>query len=150
MLSVILRDQALAKQLLSPHPVAWYRRGKALSKLDVKKSPGPDNTSNMFLQRYAEWTSKYLHVLFSRSLQEGQLPSDWRSARVKPLYKAGPKHLISNYHPIYLTSTCCKLLEHIIHEYISKFLVTHSVLTHCQHLVSEGILYLYPASTDSA
>lgn len=60
-----------------------------LLQLNTKKSSGPDNIPNTFLKRYAEWTSKYLHILFTRSLCEGQVPSDWRTARVKPIHKTG-------------------------------------------------------------
>lgn len=57
---------------------------------------------------------------------------------MKPLHKTGLKHMISNYRPISLTSTCCKLLEHIIHNHISEFLETHSVLTNFQHGFRKG------------
>lgn len=109
-----------------------------LLNLDIKKSCGPDNIPNTFLKRYAEWTSKYLHVLFTRSLCEGQVPSDWRTATVKPLHKAGKKQCIQNYRPISLTSTVCKLLEHIIHNHISEFLEKYNILTKHQHGFRKG------------
>lgn len=109
-----------------------------LLKLNVKKTPGPDSIPNAFLKRYAEWIAKYLYVLFSKSLHEGRVPDDWRAARVKPLYKSGKKQLISNYRPISLTSTTCKLIEHIIHTHISEFLSKHNILTKHQHGFRKG------------
>lgn len=109
-----------------------------LLKLDTKKSPGPDCIPNDFLKRYAEWTSKYLYVLFCKSLLDGELPHDWVTARIKPLHKKGNKNQVGNYRPISLTSTCCKILEHIIHNHIVEFLNKHNFLTRHQHGFRKG------------
>lgn len=109
-----------------------------LLNLDVKKSPGPDDIPNAFLKRYAEWCSKYLCVLYNRSLSESSLPDDWRTARIKPLHKSGDKTCVLNYRPISLTSTSCKILEHIIHKHLINFLEEHNVLSKVQHGFRHG------------
>lgn len=109
-----------------------------LLQLDVKKSMGPDGISNAFLKQYAEWCAKYLCILYTRSLNEGVVPEDWKTAKIKPLHKNGDKACISNYRPISLTSTTCKLLEHIIHKHLIKFLDEHNVLTNAQHGFRRG------------
>lgn len=109
-----------------------------LLKLDEKKSSGSDDIPNAFLKRYAEWVSKYLHIVFLRSLEESQLPNYWRTARVIPLHKSGAKECIKNYRPISLTSTSCKILEHIIHKHIIEFLNAHNILTECQYGFRKG------------
>lgn len=91
-----------------------------LLNLDVKKSDGPDNIPNAFLKRYAEWSSKFLLIIYSTSLSTGTLPDDWRISKIKPLFKNGDKQLIFNYRPIALTCTCCKILEHLIHKHSWK------------------------------
>lgn len=77
-------------------------------KLDVNKSPGPGDIPNAFLKRYVQWTSKYLCVLFTKSLFEWQIPDDWGMARVKPILKSERKNCVKNYRPISLTCTACK------------------------------------------
>lgn len=109
-----------------------------LLNLDIKKSPGPDGLPNEFLKRYAPWVSKYLHVLFSKSLTEGEIPIDWRTAAVKPIFKNGNKQHILNYRPISLISTSCKLLEHIIHNHIAEFLSKNKILSCNQHGFRKG------------
>lgn len=104
-----------------------------LLKLDSKKSSGPDNISNAFLRRYAEWMAKYLLIIFNKSLSSGTLPNDWKTAKVKPIHKSGSKTEPSNYRPISLTCTACKLLEHIILKHITKHLEKEQILTPCQH-----------------
>ena len=50
-----------------------------------------------------------------------------------PLYKKGDPNLISNYQPIYLTSTLCKIMETIIKENLMRYSVTYNVINIKQH-----------------
>lgn len=106
--------------------------------LDEKKSPGPDDIPNAFLKRYAEWCAKFLVIIFNLSVSTGVLPEDWKVSKIKPLFKQGDKQSVTNYRPIALTSTCCKLLEHVIHKHITVFLNTHSILSTAQHGFRRG------------
>lgn len=60
-----------------------------LLKIDVKKSPGPDNISNTFLKHYADWSSMYLRVFHRKLLEASMLPHDYRTSRIKRLHKSG-------------------------------------------------------------
>lgn len=101
--------------------------------LDVKKSEGPDNIPNLFLKRYAEWVAKFLIVIFNASLQQHNVPNDWRRARVVPIYKAGTKNNVNNYRPISLTCTCCKLLEHVLSRCLYEYIERYNKLYKSQH-----------------
>jgi hypothetical protein len=74
-----------------------------------------------------------LTQLYQYSLAEGEIPSDWRDARIVPVFKKGEKHLPSNYRPISLTSIVCKVLEHIIHSNIMSHFDRYNILTDKQH-----------------
>ena len=52
-----------------------------------------------------------LKILSEPSYKYSQLPQDWRSANVTPIYKKGSKLEAKNYRPVSLTSVCCKLME---------------------------------------
>lgn len=54
------------------------------------------------------------------------------------MHKNGDKACIANYRPISLISTTCKLLEHIIHKHLIKFLDEHNILTTAQHGFRRG------------
>lgn len=110
-----------------------------LLKIDPRKSSGPDNIPNEFLKRYAEWSSKYLGIIFRKSLQLAKLPSDWKLAKVIPIHKSGDKVLVSNYRPISLTSTSCKLLEHVIFKHITSFLEQIHFFSPNQHGFRNGL-----------
>lgn len=104
-----------------------------LTKVDTKKSAGPDMIPNTFLKRYAEWVSKYLVIMFRASIEHAALPSDWKTAKVIPVHKGGDSNLASNFRPISLTSTTCKLMEHIIFTHIASYLDKHNLIYKKQH-----------------
>lgn len=110
-----------------------------LQKLDQKKSTGPDQITNSFLSRYANWTSKYLFKIYTLSLQTSQIPDDWCNAVVVPIHKSGPKLEISNYRPVSLTSSCCKIMEHVIFKAIITHLETNELLYKQQHGFRSGL-----------
>lgn len=104
----------------------------------TKTSCGPDNIPNIFLRRFAESVAKYLLVIFRVSLLSAELPDDWKSARIVPIFKKGDRLVLQNYRPISLTSSCCKLIEHIIAHKLNEFLEERSVLTNHQHGFRKG------------
>ena len=59
-----------------------------LLNLDIKKLLGPDGVPIAFFKRYAKWCAKYLYVVVTRSLSDGSLPDDWRTAEIKPVHKS--------------------------------------------------------------
>lgn len=72
--------------------------------LDSKICPGPDGIPNLFLIRYSQWTSRYLAIIFRKSLSSGVVSSSWKLGKVLPFFKSGDKQSIGNYRPISLTS----------------------------------------------
>lgn len=73
------------------------------------------------------------------SLATGEIPDDWRQARVVPIHKMGSRLLPDNYRPVSMTSQCCKMLEHVIAKFIRDFLVEHKVLSDYQHGFRQGM-----------
>lgn len=110
-----------------------------LLKIDTKKAPGPDNISNMFLRRYAQQLTPFLHIIFTESLSTATLPTDWLRAKVTPIHKDGKKTQVDKYRPISLTSCCCKLFEHIINKEIMTHLEQNNLLSPMQHGFRKGL-----------
>ena len=63
-----------------------------------------------------------LKLIFDISLKTGEVPREWKEANVTPLFKKGCKLERSNYRPVSLTSTICKILESIIRDKIMKYM----------------------------
>jgi len=63
----------------------------------------------------------------------GNLPEDWLTANVTPIFKKGDRANPSNYRPISVTSIRCKLLEHILYYSIMEHLTNHQILSDKQY-----------------
>ena len=58
-----------------------------LEKLDPSKSAGPNNIPSRILKLCAAEVSPFLQFIFTQSLNEGALPSDWLKANITPIYE---------------------------------------------------------------
>ena len=52
-------------------------------------------------------------LIFNESLAQGDVPDDWRQAKVSPVLRKGKKYDAANYRPVLLTCIYCTTLEHI-------------------------------------
>jgi hypothetical protein len=71
--------------------------------------------------------------LFNKSIQTGEVPQDWRIAKVTPIFKKGTKGDPGNYRPVSLTSVPCKILESVIKDNIMSHLLVNSLIRESQH-----------------
>ena len=63
------------------------------------------------------------------SLKEGNIPSQWKEAKVVAIYKKGDKKEAGNYRPVSLTSVPCKLLEKIIRKHLMDDMVENNLIS---------------------
>lgn len=105
---------------------------KLILELDVSKSPGPDGVSARDLRMIAPVAAKYLQVIFTQTLNESNIPDDWRKANICPIFKKGDKSDPCNYRPISLTSIASKIMEHILVSNITKHLTEGNLLSNYQ------------------
>ena len=101
-----------------------------LIQLDTNKSCGPDGIPVWVLKHCASEIAPILSGLFSQSLYTGCIPNDWLTANITPVFKKGSK---SDPCPISLTSTCCKIMEHVLCHAIMKHLELHHILNEFQY-----------------
>ena len=67
------------------------------------------------------------------SLEEGQIPDEWKRAEVTAIFKKGTKSTPGNYRPVSLTCVVCKVLESIIRDAIVKYMTDFNLYNDCQH-----------------
>ena len=126
-----------------------------LLKLNVTKSPGPDNLHPLVLKHLAEFIAEPLCTIFNMSLQDSKLPTDWKQARISPRFKGGNRNMPSNYRPISLTCIVCKVIERLICSKLQEHLVSTQILTPFQHGFIKGrscvtnLLFARESWTDS-
>ena len=94
---------------------------------------GPDEIGAKILKLAAQHLVKPLCHIYRLSLRTGEVPKDWRHARVTPIYKKGPKGEAGNYRPVSLTSIPCRILESLIKDDLMKHLLERKLITDNQH-----------------
>ena len=84
-----------------------------LSTLNVHKACGPDQINANFLKQTSTVIAPLITKLFQMSLHSGEIPGDWKTAYVSPIFKKGDPKIAGNYRPVSLTSITCKLLTYL-------------------------------------
>ena len=109
-----------------------------LKKLDVRKSMGSDGVNGWILKECADQMVEPIFRLIMFSLYTGELPVEWKSANIVPIYKGGCREDPLNYRPISLTSIVCKICEHVIRKRWIKFLEENEMISGSQFGFQQG------------
>ncbi|KFP56976.1 RNA-directed DNA polymerase from mobile element jockey, partial [Cathartes aura] len=99
-----------------------------LSNLHIRKSLGPDRMYPEVLRELADVIARPLSIIFDRSWQLGEVPKDWRKARVTPIFKKGKKNDLGNYRLVSLTSMLGKVVEQLMLETVSRHIKDKEII----------------------
>ena len=105
---------------------------KELAGLNPNKAGGPDNLPPRLLKELAAELAQPVTALFSASMDEGVLPSTWKTATVSPIFKKGSKQLAVNYRPVSLTCVLCKVMETVIRKSLMEHILKQGLLSDAQ------------------
>lgn len=125
------RDKDITTPPLSEFTVTEGEVLKHLKKLKTDKSPGLDEMHPRILKEVAHSIAGPLTIIYSKTLAECTLPSQWKDALVSPIFKKGNRFEAQNYRPVSLTSILCKLLERILVDQIQEHIRRNAL--HCKH-----------------
>lgn len=106
---------------------------RIIKKLNAQSAGGPDGIPPVFFKHTSNAICQPLAFLFRVLFDEGCLPPVWRQAFITTIYKKGDSSLSSNYRPISLTCTMCKLMESIIKDQLLNFLLLKGLISKQQH-----------------
>ena len=109
-----------------------------IRKLKKGSAAGPDSLGPQLLQELMEVIIRPLTSIMKSSLEEGTVPTDWRTANVTPIFKKGVKSSPGNYRPVSLTTVCCRLMETMIKEEVVAHLDRHQLIRRSQHGFMRG------------
>ena len=99
--------------------------------LQNKTSSGTDGISNVMLKTISPDIIKPLFNMFNRSLKNGTVPDDFKSAKVIPIYKgkeSGTQFEYTNYCSISLLQSMSRVLEKIVDLQLRNYLKYEEVL----------------------
>ena len=103
-----------------------------LRTLDTTKAAGVDGISARVLKMAAPGISHSLTSLFNFCLESGQLPDEWKHAKVTPVPKVSMPDTADKFRPISVLPVVAKMFERIVHHHVSAYLQEHSLLHESQ------------------
>ena len=120
------------------HIVPSFSSFTTTQKLKHSRTTTPDGFSSHTLLNLGSCLSQPLASLFEYFFSYCFIPTEWKHSYINPIPKKGSRTDPANYRPIAITSIFCRIMERIIHQQISSYLFTNSLLSSSQHGFQTG------------
>ena len=126
-------DPILSDITISSEDVA-----EVIEHLKEHAAAGPDGIPSRVIKELKEELLAPLTILFTKSIETGKIPDEWREAEVVPIFKKGRRSEPGNYRPVSLTVTVGKLLERIVRKQMVNYIESNKLLSNSQHGFRSG------------
>ena len=110
---------------------------KIIQGLEESSSGWDDLNLSTFKLAWPAIAPTMTHVL-NLSLSQGVFPSELKTARVVPIFKADDPEKFSNYRPVSVLTLFSKILEKLMYRRLLDFVSTHNILFEYQFGFREG------------
>ena len=89
--------------------------------VNARKATGIDKISNRVLKIAAPVIYGSLTDVFNLSIASNVFPSDWKVAKISPVFKSGNKSEANNYRPISVLPTIARVFEKLVFEQLYSY-----------------------------
>ena len=100
-----------------------------LSKLKSSKATGLDKIPAKPLKDASSVIAKPISYLINLTISSGEIPSQWKEAKVTPIFKAGKKDDENNYRPISVLPLVSKVMERAVQVQLLVFFEVNKILS---------------------
>ena len=101
---------------------------KELRSLNPNKSTGLDGVPARFLRDGAVLLKDQLTHIINVSIMTSTVPTEFKLARVRPLYKKNSRSEVGNYRPVSILCVTSKLLEKAVYSQLETYLRENNIL----------------------
>jgi len=138
-----IEDLTVDGEYVPIEPFTAEEIDKALETFKPKKSSGPDDIPMMLLKDSKVTLVPWFKKLFNLIADKNIIPSEWKVARLKPIYKKGDRSSVTNYRPVSNLNSISKIFERCLLNRLPSgidginqhgFRANHSTTTACMEL----------------
>ena len=105
---------------------------KLLSDINERKATGLDKILCKLLKLAGDIVGPSLTSIFKSSIDNGIFPSEWKVAKVTPIFKKGANSDLNNYRPTSVLPILSKIFEKIIYQQVYDYLNENKLLSNNQ------------------
>ena len=115
---------------------------EVLKSFSSGKATGLDKISAKLLKISASAVANSLCRVFNKSVETRIFPTEWKNAKVFPLFKKDNKTHPNNYRPIFILPAIAKVFERIIYNQLYDYLSYNDILSKISPIFALCILLL--------